>query len=88
MNKLGFFTGAIPDITVEVGRQFLFACLPVALAGLLSAFFQARVAVAGIGLAAKRPDEVGKALIMTAMVETYAVLGLLATLLLVNGIQV
>jgi len=88
MNKLGFFTGAIPDLSIEVGRQFLFACLPVALAGFLSAFFQGRVAVAGINLTAKRPDQVGKALIMTAMVETYAVLGLLATLLLLNAIRV
>jgi V/A-type H+-transporting ATPase subunit K len=35
----------------------------------------------------KQPGEAGKALILSAMVETYAVLGLLATILLVNGIQ-
>ena len=42
----------------------------------------------GIFLTAKRPEESGKGLILSAMVETYAVLGLLATILLLNGIQV
>jgi len=32
------------------------------------------------------PDEAGKGLIFAAMVETYAVLGLLSTILLLNGI--
>lgn len=88
MNKLGFFAGAVPPLSVEQGWQVLFACLPVGLAGLLSAIAQGRVAASGIGLTAKRPEESGKALIMAAMVETYAVLGLLATLLLLNGISV
>ncbi len=87
MNKLGFFSGSIPDITLDQGWQFFFAMMPVALAGLFSAIFQGRVSVAGIGLTAKRPEESGKALIMAAMVETYAVLGLLASLLLLNGIR-
>lgn len=88
MNKLGFFSGVIPALSIDQGAQFLFACLPVALSGLVSGVHQGRVAAAGIGLTAKRPEESGKALIMAAMVETYAVLGLLATLLLINGIPV
>ena len=41
-----------------------------------------------MNIAAKNPGEVGKGIIMAAMVETYAVLGLLATILLIQGIQV
>jgi V/A-type H+-transporting ATPase subunit K len=88
MNQLGFFTGAIPSLSVDQGWQFFFACMPVALAGLTSGIAQGRVSAAAIGMTAKRPEESGKGLILAAMVETYAVLGLLATLLLLNGIQV
>lgn len=87
MNKLGFFAGSIPAIDVNQGWQFFFACMPVALAGLGSGIAQGRVSAAGIGLTARRPEEAGKGLILAAVVETYAVLGLLATLLLMNGIQ-
>jgi V/A-type H+-transporting ATPase subunit K len=54
----------------------------------VSAIYQGQVAAAGVGVVAKRPEEMGKAVIMAAMVETYAVLSLLASLLLVFSIQV
>ncbi len=75
-------------VSTSAGLQILFACLPVALAGLLSGIYQGKVSAAGMGVVAKVPAETGKAIILSAMVETYAVLGLLATILLVNGIQV
>jgi V/A-type H+-transporting ATPase subunit K len=54
----------------------------------LSGLYQGKVSAAGAGVAARQPKAVGKAIILSAMVETYAVLGLLITILLVNGIQV
>ena len=42
--------------------------------------------VASIGIVAKRPDQFGKAMIFPAMVETYAVLALLVSLLAVSNI--
>ena len=57
------------------------ACMPIAFVGLLSAIYQAKVAVSGIALVAKRPEESGKAIILTVMVETYAVLALLVSFL-------
>ena len=44
---------------------------------------QARVAVAGINLLSKRPDQVGKAITSAALVETYAIFALLISVLLV-----
>lgn len=89
MFKLGFFSGNIPQLTIEQGWQFFFSCLPVALSCMISALYQGRASVAAIGIVAKKPEESGKALIVPAMVETYAVLGLLATILLVMfGIKV
>ncbi|MFR1264108.1 MAG: V-type ATP synthase subunit K [Christensenellales bacterium] len=51
------------------------------------AIAQGKVAASGIA-GGKRPSEAGKAIIFTVMVETYAVLALLFSFLLVNGVQV
>lgn len=89
MFRLGMFSGSVPQLNIEQGWQVFFSCLPVAVAGLISGIYQGRVSAAAMGIVAKRPEESGKALILPAMVETYAVLGLLATiLLLMFGIQI
>ncbi len=80
--------GAPAAISPETGWMIFFACLPVGIVGLLSGIHQGRVSAAGTGIVAKRPEETGKAVIFSAMVETYAVLGLLTTILLINGIPV
>lgn len=82
MFKMGAFSGGM-SLTVAQGWQFFMACLPVAVACLISGLYQARVSVAGMDIVAKHPEESGKALILPAMVETYAVLGLLASVLLI-----
>jgi V/A-type H+-transporting ATPase subunit K len=87
MLKIGLL-GQLVVIDTSVGLQIFGACLPIALAGLSSGIYQGKVSAAGIFMTAKRPEESGKGLILSAMVETYAVLGLLATILLLNGIQV
>lgn len=86
--KLGFLGGAVANISVDTGWQIFFACIPVAFGGLISAIWQGRVAVAAMNVVAKHPEASGRALILPAMVETYAILGLLASILLVNGIKV
>jgi len=88
LQKIGIFGGEILEVTGETGYQILFACLPIALAGLVSGIFQGKVSAAGISTLAKKPEEVGKAIILSAMVETYAVISLLATILILNGISV
>lgn len=86
-SKAGLLGGG-SDITTIQGLQFLFAALPIAFGGLFSAIWQAKVAASGIALVAKRGEESGKAIILTVMVETYAVLALLISFLLVNGVQI
>ena len=46
----------------------------------------AKFSVASIGLVAKRPEQFGKAMIFPAMVETYAILALLISILSIFGI--
>lgn len=87
-NKLGILAGAPIDISLGVGFQVLMAALPVGIGGLLSAVYQGRLAAAGVTIIAKKPDAAGKGVILAAIVETYAVLGLLITILLVNGLAI
>ena len=75
-------------ISVAQGWQIFFASLPVAFAGLFSGIHQGKVCAAGVEMGAKRPEATMKAVIYGAMVETYAVLGLLITLFLLIGIKV
>ncbi len=85
--KLGFVGGAVQGLTMYQGVQIFFACLPVAIAGLFSALHQGKTCAAGVELTAKRPEQMMKGVIYAAMVETYAIFGLLATILLLNGIK-
>lgn len=85
MLKVNLLAGVYP-IPVETGWQIMMACLPVGINCLISGIYQGRVAAAGIAMISRKPDEAGKGLIFAAMVETYAVLGLLASILLINGI--
>lgn len=84
MSKIGILGGAAPD--TAQGLMVLGACLPIAIVGLVSAIYQGKAAAAGVGLVAKRPEELGKAITFAVLVETYAVLALLASFLMVNGI--
>ena len=71
---------------IGTGLQYLVACMAIAIVGLVSAIQQGRAAVSSIALVAKRPDQFGKAMIFPAMVETYAILALLVSILAINGI--
>ena len=90
---IGFITltqigimGGDPNVSVAKGLLYLAACLPMAFVGLYSAIKQGKAAVASIGLVAKKPDQFGKAMIFPAMVETYAILALLISILSIFGI--
>lgn len=87
MLKVNLLAGVI-DVAPDTGLQLMLASLPVAIVGLTSGIYQGKVSAAGAGIVAKRPEESGKAIIFAAMVETYAVLGLLITILLINGVKV
>ncbi|MDD4088372.1 MAG: V-type ATP synthase subunit K [Tissierellia bacterium] len=88
MNKIGLLAGNLAVLTTVQGLMFLAASLPIGVTGTVSAIYQGKVAATGIMLIGKRPEEVAKAMVYAAMVETYAVLALLASFLMVNGIQV
>lgn len=86
--KAGLLSGGSAIISPTNGFALLMASLPIAIGGLISAIAQGKVAASGINMIAKKPEEQGKAMLMTVMVETYAVLALLISFLLVNGVVV
>jgi V/A-type H+-transporting ATPase subunit K len=76
------------EVSVWQGLGVFFACLPIAIAGYFSGIAQGKTSAACIQMIAKRPEETGKAVILPAMVETYAVFALLMSIILLNGIQI
>ncbi|MBQ3865712.1 MAG: V-type ATP synthase subunit K [Clostridia bacterium] len=84
--RIGVIGGNPLELTMAQGAAYLAACIPMAFGGLLSAVWQGKVAIAGVGLVAKKPEQSGKAVIMAAMVETYAILSLLISILLIYNI--
>lgn len=89
MIKLNMFAGSVAAVTWWQGLQILAACLPVAVAGWISGIHQGRTGAAGILMSAKRPEMAFKAgVVFAAMVELYAILGFLISLLvLLMGIK-
>ena len=79
---MGAFSGGIADLTLAQGAAIFFACLPAGFGGWLSAIFQGRVAAASINIVAKRPEAASKGIILCGIVEFYAILSLLASIML------
>ena len=86
LTNVGVIGGTPAELTIAQGLMYFAAALPIAIGGWISAIFQGRAAVAGIGIVAKKPDDSGKAIIMAAMVETYAILALLISILIIYNI--
>jgi V/A-type H+-transporting ATPase subunit K len=83
----GALSGNLKDVDLWQGVMLLVAILPVVVVGYLSAIHQAKVASAGMLMVGQHPDMSGKAITMTVMVETYAVLALLASFMMVNAVK-
>ena len=85
--RMGLLSGSLPNLTVQQGLQYFAACLPMALGGLLSAIAQGRVAAGSINILAKKPDDWSKGMVLCITVEFYAILSLLASMLMIINIS-
>ena len=88
LSRIGVIGGNAVDLTLSQGLMFFAAALPIAIVGLFSGISQGRTAAASVGITAKKPDHNGKGIIMAAMVETYAILALLISILLIYNIAI
>jgi ATP synthase subunit C. len=69
------------------GIHIFMSCLPVAFVGWRSAISQGKVAAAGITILAKNEGQTTKGIIYAVMVETYALLSFVISLILLNAVR-
>jgi len=89
LNSAGVLGGeAGTAIATLTGWQYLIVSLPIGLAGLLSGIFQGKVAASGIAMLGRNDSLVARAMILAAMVETWAIFGFLISFILLTSIAV
>jgi V/A-type H+-transporting ATPase subunit K len=79
--RCGFIAGKV-ETSPLVGIACFFIGLCMGIVEWRSAIFQGETSAAAINLVAKKPDESGRAILLPALVETYAVIALLAAILM------
>lgn len=88
----GFIIGIIASgsisgaMTTEQGWAMFCAVLPMAISGLISAWFQGRSAVNCIHAVGKQESLSGKMIVYPGMIEFYAILGLIISIMLVGNV--
>lgn len=87
LSRVGHLSGNIMNLPLHTGFQFFMACLPVALVEFYSAIAQGKTAAAGIQILAKKPDKFFDGVIYAVMVETYAVVALITSILMIVNIK-
>ena len=73
-------------MSVSAGMQVFSACLPIALGGLFSAMAQGKVAAASMNILAKKPDDFAKGMLFCTIVELYAIISMLASIILLGQV--
>lgn len=77
--KVGALTGT-------QGWQMFVACLPLAIVGMLSAILQASTSVGGLKAMAKSELSGGQLMLYPVMVETYAILALVISIMMTGNV--
>ena len=88
LNKLDLLKAQIKIPTLSQGIEILSICAAVSLVESISAVWQGKVSVSSIGIVAKKPEQLGKAMVLPIFVEIYAILGLVAGFLLLSVVKV
>ena len=87
LNFAGVLGGSgVPVIDTVTGMQYLMAGLPIGIAGYFSGMFQGIVAASGISMIAKDETNMGRAIVLSVMVETWAIFGVLISFILLISI--
>ncbi len=86
LNFAGILGGEPAAITTSLGLSYLMAGLPIGIAGFFSGMFQGMVSASGIAMIAKDDTLTARAMILSAMVETWAIFGVLVSFILLTSI--
>lgn len=76
------------ELALQDGLFLFMAGIPIGIIGLFSGMFQGRVATAGINMLAKKPEGLGSAIILTLMVEMFAIIGFIVSILMLGKVIV
>ena len=74
-------------MSLAEGLYIMAACMPVGFVGWRSAISQGKTAAAGISILAKNEEQSTKGIIYAVMVETYALLAFVISLILINAVS-
>ena len=80
--NMGLLNGTAADLSFVDGCRYFAACMPIGIGGLVTAKYQGQVAAASVNLLAKNPDHWSKGMILCITVEFYAILSLLASMMM------
>ncbi len=87
LNFAGVLGGdGITAIDIGTGWMYFMAGLPIGIAGFFSGMFQGLVAASGISMIAKDESNMGRAIVLSVMVETWAIFGVLISFILLISI--
>lgn len=82
--RCGVLGGSLP--TVGQGLAYLGASLAIGIGGMVSGFAQGKAAVSGIAMSAKDDKNFSKAMVSITLVEIYALLSFIVSLLVVISV--
>ncbi len=80
LSKIGAMSGEFVEISVQSGWNFVLAGVIVGSLGLSSAVLQSKVVAASVGALARDESVSGGAIILSVLIETYAIFGLLISI--------
>ncbi|MCK9443968.1 MAG: V-type ATP synthase subunit K [Tissierellaceae bacterium] len=75
------------SLSLAEGLYLFAASLPIGFVGWISAIAQGKTAAAGIAILAKNEEQSTKGIIYAVMVETYALLSFVISLILINAVS-
>jgi V/A-type H+-transporting ATPase subunit K len=82
----GLLGGNETSLTLAQGMQYLLVGVPIGFSGLLSGLYQGSVSATGITTIAKDDSLTAQSIILSAMIETWAIFGILIGFILLTAI--
>lgn len=86
LNFSGVLGGNTEALTMATAFQYMLVGLPIGLSGLLSAIYQGMLATHGVAIIAKDDSLTAQSIVIAAMIETWAIFGLLIGFILLSAI--
>lgn len=81
--QTGVIGGAVVDVSMNEGWKYLFVSLPVGIVGIFAGISQAKAAASAIYMTGKKPELSARGIVMASLIETYLILALLVSVLII-----